>query len=381
MAQQGTSTDRLATQDPWVIDLGANDHMTGTSGLLSNLDQSSSLPNVTLANDSVTTVSSLGTANLNPNLSLSSVLYIPSFTFNLLSISKLTKLLNCAAIFLSTHCIFQDLKTRKIIGGHETGGLYYLDWRSSSTLVASHLSISPLQHHCRLGHPSLQNLKSLVSLYRQIKSLQCEAYQLGKHHRVPFASRNESCVSSPFHLVHSDIWGPINTPSLLGFRYFVIFVDDYSKVTYLYLMKQRSELYSIFKSFYMEIKTQFNASLHIFRSDNVHEYFHTSLSQFFYDHGIIHQSSCPHTPQQNGVAERKMHHLLEVTRALKLHMRIPKSYWSDVVLTICLLINRIPSTVLGGQIPYIVLSPNAPLLHLSPNISGCVLCSYLRSKK
>ena len=103
-------------------------------------------------------------------------------------------------------------------------------------------------------------------------------------------------------------------------------------------MKQRSELYSIFKSFYMEIKTQFNVSLHIFQSDNVHEYFHTSLSQFFYDHGIIHQSSCPHTPQQNGVAERKMHHLLEVTRALKLHMRIPKSYWSDVVLTICLLI-------------------------------------------
>ena len=169
LAQQGTSTTRLATQDPWVIDLGVNDHMTGTSGLLSNLEQYSSLPNVTLANDSVTTVSSLGTANLNPNLSLSSVLYIPSFTFNLLSISKLTKLLNCVAIFLSTHCIFQDLKTRKIIGGHETGGLYYLDWRGSSTLVASHLSISPLQHHCHLGHPSLKNLKSLVPSCRQIE--------------------------------------------------------------------------------------------------------------------------------------------------------------------------------------------------------------------
>ena len=55
--------------------------------------------------------------------------------------------------------------------------------------------------------------------------------------------------------------------------------------------------------------------------DNASEYFHTSLSQFFDDHGIIHQSSCSHTPQQNGVAERKMRHLLEVTRALKFHMR------------------------------------------------------------
>ena len=114
---------------------------------------------------------------------------------------------------------------------------------------------------------------------------------------MPFASRHESRVSSPFRLVHSDIWGPINTPSLLGFRYFFIFIDDYSKVTYLYLMKERSELCSIFKSFYMEIKTQFNASLCIFRSDNACEYFHTSLSQFFDYHGIIHQSSCPHTSQ------------------------------------------------------------------------------------
>ena len=178
---------------------------------------------------------------------------------------------------------------------------------------------------------------------------------------MPFASRHDSRVSSPFYLVHSDIWGPINTPSLLGFRYFVIFVDDYSRVTYLYLMKKRSEMYSIFKSFYMEIKTQFNASLHIFRSDNAREYFHTSLSQFFDDRGIIHQSSCPYTPQQNGVAKRKMHHLLEVTRALKFHTRVPKSYWSDAILTACHLINRIPSTVLGGQIPYTVLFP---VMHL-----------------
>ena len=219
LAQQGTSDACLATQDPWVIDSSATDHMTGTSSLLSDLKQSSSLLNVTLANGSATTFSGLGTANLSPNLSLSSVLYIPDFPFNLLSISKLTKILNCATIFLSTHCIFQDLKTGKIIGGgHEANGLYYLDRCGSSRLVASHLSISPLQHHCHLGHPSLKNLKSLVPSCRLIESLQCEACQLGKHNTVPFASRCESHVSSPFHLVHSNIWGPINTPSLLGFR-------------------------------------------------------------------------------------------------------------------------------------------------------------------
>ena len=67
-----------------------------------------------------------------------------------------------------------------------------------------------------------------------------------------------------------------------------------------------------------------------------------------------------------------MRHLLEVTRALKFNMHVSKSYWSDAVLTTCHLINRMPSTVLGGQIPYTVLSLDAPLFHLPPKIFGCV---------
>ena len=60
---------------------------------------------------------------------------------------------------------------------------------------------------------------------------------------------------------------------------------------------------------------------------SIHEHFHTSLSQFFDDHDIIHQSSCPHTPQKNGIAKPKMHHLLEVTRVLLFHMHVPKSFF------------------------------------------------------
>ena len=131
----------------------------------------------------------------------------------------------------------------------------------------------------------------------------------------------------------------------------------------------------------MERNTQFNASLHIFWYNNAREYFHTSLSQFFDNHGIIHQSACPHTPQQNGVAEHKMRHLLEGTHALMFHMRVPKSYWSDVVLTACHLINRMHSTILGGQIPYTVLSPNAHLFHLPPKIFGCLCYVHILGDK
>ena len=75
LAQQGTSIACLATQDPWVIDSSATDHMIGTSGLVSNLEQSSSFPNVTLADGSATTISGLGTTNLSPNLPLFCLIY------------------------------------------------------------------------------------------------------------------------------------------------------------------------------------------------------------------------------------------------------------------------------------------------------------------
>jgi transposase InsO family protein len=155
-------------------------------------------------------------------------------------------------------------------------------------------------------------------------------------------------------LVHSDVWGPSRVTSKLGFRYFVTFVDDYSMVTWLYLMKDCSELFSIFCA---EIQTQFNLPVRILRSDNAREYFSSSFRTFMTNSGILHQSSCSHTPQQNGVAERKNRHLLEVTRALLFQMNVPKLFWSDAVLTACYLINRMPSSVLNGKSPHSVLFP------------------------
>ena len=118
LAQKGTSTACLATQDPWVLDSSATDHMIVPQAYTLTLSTLVVFPMlhwqmaqplqflVWTLPISVTTVSGLDTTNFSPNLSLSSVLYIPDFLFNLLSISKLTKLLNCTAIFLSTHCIF-----------------------------------------------------------------------------------------------------------------------------------------------------------------------------------------------------------------------------------------------------------------------------------
>ena len=88
-------------------------------------------------------------------------------------------------------------------------------------------------------------------------------------------------------------------------------------------------------------------------------------------HGILHQSSCAHTPQQNGVVERKNRHLIETARTLLLHYHVPFRFWGDVVLTACYLFNRMPSFVLHAQIPHSLLFPDQPLYFLPPRVFGC----------
>ncbi|RVW91082.1 Retrovirus-related Pol polyprotein from transposon RE1 [Vitis vinifera] len=88
-------------------------------------------------------------------------------------------------------------------------------------------------------------------------------------------------------------------------------------------------------------------------------------------HGILHQSSCAHTPQQNGVAERKNRHLVETARTILLHSNVPFRFWGDAVLTACYLINRMPSSVLHDQIPHSLLFPDQPLYFLPPRVFGC----------
>ena len=88
-------------------------------------------------------------------------------------------------------------------------------------------------------------------------------------------------------------------------------------------MKNRAELFSIFQKFYAEIQTPFNVSIRVLRNHNAREYFSTPFTSFMSQHGILHQSSCAHTPQQNGVAERKNRHLVETARTLLLHSHVP----------------------------------------------------------
>jgi hypothetical protein len=97
-----------------------------------------------MANGSLARVKGSGTVHLDTNFEFSCVLHIPGFPLNLLSISKITKALPFSVSFYHSLCIFQDLKTKRVIGmGHEVGGLYYLDLVPTSLPHALWSTLSP----------------------------------------------------------------------------------------------------------------------------------------------------------------------------------------------------------------------------------------------
>ena len=136
-----------------------------------------------------------------------------------------------------------------------------------------------------------------------------------------------------------------------GYSYFVVFLDDRTRMSWIYFLKHKSEVFDVFVNFYNMIPTQFHTSLKILRSDNGGEYVSHKMKDFILEHGMLHQTTCPDTPQQNGVAERKNRTLLEIARALMFESHVPVSYWPEAISTANYLTNRLPTKSLHFQTP------------------------------
>jgi Integrase core domain len=118
------------------------------------------------------------------------------------------------------------------------------------------------------------------SLYEKAKQkLVCNTCEFGKHTRSSYISSGNRS-SSIFDLIHSDIWGPCSTPTMNGYKYFVTFIDCFSRVTWLYLMKNKSDVFVYFRNFHKSIQTQYGAMIKILRSDNDIEYTNKMFKEY-----------------------------------------------------------------------------------------------------
>jgi transposase InsO family protein len=242
------------------------------------------------------------------------------------------------------------------------------------TAAASDHEAKVMLEHCRLGHLSFDTMSKILP--EEMKNvdkgiLVCDACEYGKHTRTSYVSRGLRSTS-PFVLIHSDVWtSPV--VSISGMKYFVTFIDCYSRMTWICLMKQKSEVLLHVSGIYMHISKI--VSRLVFKLSRLimgHgiEYVNHEFGNFLSEKGIFHQTSCPDTFQQNGVAERKNRHLLEVARFLMFTMNVPKFLWSEAVMNATYLINRMPPRVLGMKTPYEMIYGKNEFI-VPPKVFGC----------
>ena len=181
-------------------------------------------------------------------------------------------------------------------------------------------------------------------------------------------------------VIHYDVWGPSKVPTLSGLRWFVTFIDDCTRMTWLCLIKTKDEVNLLFENFHKMIGTQYNAKVWVLRSDNGREYQSFDLQKYLEGYDIIHQTTCSNTPQKNGVAERKNRHLLEVVRVSLIAAKMSISYQGEAITSAAYLINRVPSNSIDFQTPLQALTNVvvAPIVrNLPPRVFGCWhLCIY-----
>jgi transposase InsO family protein len=177
--------------------------------------------------------------------------------------------------------------------------------------------------HPHLGHlnvkgvHALQNMVSGMNLGNMpcpTSSFVCEGCIEGKQHRKPFPSDGGMRATKPLEIVHSDVCGPMRTTSLGGARYFVTYIDDFSRKVWVYLLKSKGECLEKFKEFKALVETQSEHKIKVFRSDNGGEYISKGFKGFLKAHDIEKQTFTPYRPQQNGVAERANRTLVEMAR-------------------------------------------------------------------
>lgn len=240
-------------------------------------------------------------------------------------------------------------------------------------------SVSSNVWHSRLGHPSDYVLHKLCIPLVSNKNSHCTACNLSKSTRLPFNVRDCRSIA-PLHIIHSDIWGPSPVVSRAGYRYFITFIDDYSRFTWMYPLSHRSQAYESFRHFKSHVENLFSTKIKQFQCDGAPELVKGSLRQYLDESGISLRISCPYTPQQNGVTERKNRHLSEMARALLYHSRLPKVYWYDAYATTAFLINRLPSQILNHSSPYRLLFQKDPDYHLLRTF-GCLCYPFLGSTR
>jgi hypothetical protein len=252
---------------------------------------------------------------------------------NLISVYQFCITNNVSVEFLPSLFFVKDLQTGAILfQGSIKDGVY--EWsafkpQSPPLLAFSTTKTTCTTWHSRLGHPAFPILKHiLTSSHLESSSsitsdFSCNACLCNKSHKLPFS--NSSLISThPLQIVFSDVWmSPILSSD--GFKYYVIFVDHFTKYVWFYPLKRKSDVDEVFTRYKAIVENYFQHRIITLYTDNGGEYL--GLRTFLSKAGITHMTTPPYTPELNGYSERRHCHIVETGLTLLSHASLPLTFW------------------------------------------------------
>ncbi|KAJ9546218.1 hypothetical protein OSB04_025925 [Centaurea solstitialis] len=202
--------------------------------------------------------------------------------------------------------------------------------------------------HKRLFHLNFKTINQL-SISNLVKGLPensfakesiCAACEKGKQTRTSFKSKQVSSINSPLHLLHMDLFGPVKIQSMGGKRFTLVIVDEYSRYTWVFFLRAKSETPQLIIAFILRMEKYNQITVRSIRSDHGTEIKNSVMDEFLVSKGISQNFSSVHTPQQNGVAEQRNCTLIEAARSMMIEAHLPIQFWAEAVSTACYTQNK-----------------------------------------
>ena len=400
----------------WYLDSGATHHVFGDSSAFSFIRPTSGNL-VRSAGGHSHEVTGIGNADVQLTSgkikSISSVLYTPGITKNLLSVGTLADQ-HKTLVFRSDGCFVINNSTLKVelfAPRENKRGLYKLPGVSISSAPEANILYANSQArlwHIRLGHFHTRGLQRMLHSEAvkglppiQFSRYTCSGCQLGKHSRTKLPKQTSYSATKVLELIHSDVCGPFRVNSLGGHRFFVTFIDDFSRKTWVFFLSHKSQVLDKFRQFVHLVETSTGKRVQTLRTDNGGEFTSTAFSDFCASKGISRELPPPYTPERNGVAERRNRSLLDITRCLLLDKQLPAYLWGEAVKAAAEILNlrstkrhpnKTPKELFTGKKPTVshlkifgspafAHIPKVARSKLSPRSEKCILLSFDTSAK
>lgn len=374
----------------FVLDSGASDHIVHELDAFTSFEELTIPIQIAVAKNGTTiTATKRGVIDVVTNHhvkgQLLNVLYSPDIPCNLLSVRRMQE--KGMTVIFDVNGVTIKHKNTTLISGTFKNNLIRITCHIQKCRIQkpnpiAHLSVDNKYTnfklwHDRLGHVSNSkfvqirdnNLVDDAAVLVSIKPINeiCESCIFGKQNRKPFNKiKKQKPQNRPLMIVHSDLCGPVTPPSVDNKNYYLTFIDDFTHYTVTYLVTFKWEVLNKFKDYVAKATTHFNQKILMLYCDNGGEYLSNEFKIFCSQQGITYHLTVPHTPQQNGVAERMNRSLTEKARTMLARSELNKAFWGEAILSATYLLNRIPTKALGSHV-----TPYELWYNKKPSINHC----------